>query len=34
MWLAWRQMAEGDTWPMPGLAHLRNVYWDGSQNAW
>jgi putative PEP-CTERM system integral membrane protein len=30
MWLAWRQMAEGDAWPMPGLAHLRNVYWDGS----
>ena len=30
MWLAWRQMAEGDAWPMPRLAHLRNVYWDGS----
>lgn len=28
MWLAWRQLADGDSWPMPQLAFLRNVYWD------
>lgn len=29
MWLAWRQLADGDSWPMPQMAFLRNVYWDG-----
>ena len=33
MWLSWREMAaqgidSPDTWPMPRLAYLRNVYWD------
>ena len=33
MWLSWREMAEqsmnsDDTWPLPRLAYLRNVYWD------
>jgi putative PEP-CTERM system integral membrane protein len=32
MWLSWQQMARqsaaGDGWQMPGLAFLRNVYWD------
>jgi putative PEP-CTERM system integral membrane protein len=30
MWLAWRQLAAGDSWPMPQLAFLRNVYRDGA----
>ncbi len=29
MWLAWRQMGAGEGWPMPQMAFLRNVYWDG-----
>jgi len=28
MWLAWREMAQADAWPLPQLAFLRNVYWD------
>ncbi len=33
MWLSWREMAEQgidspDTWLLPQLAYLRNVYWD------
>ncbi len=28
LWLSWREMAEGDSWPMAKLAFLRNVYWD------
>jgi putative PEP-CTERM system integral membrane protein len=30
MWLAWKELAEGDAWPLPHLAYKRNVYWDGS----
>jgi len=30
MWLAWRQLAAGDSWPMPQMAFLRNVYRDGA----
>ncbi|HLE16404.1 MAG TPA: TIGR02921 family PEP-CTERM protein, partial [Anaerolineales bacterium] len=29
VWLTWREMAEADAWPLPSLAYLRNVYWDG-----
>jgi putative PEP-CTERM system integral membrane protein len=29
LWLAWREMASPDGWPMPDLALKRNVYWDG-----
>jgi len=28
MWLAWREMASPEGWPMPNLALKRNVYWD------
>ncbi len=28
MWLTWRAMARDNTWPLPHLAELRNVYWD------
>jgi putative PEP-CTERM system integral membrane protein len=30
LWLTYRVMAEGDTWPLPQLAEKRSVYWDGS----
>jgi putative PEP-CTERM system integral membrane protein len=29
MWLTYRVLADGNTWPMPQLAVKRNVYWDG-----
>lgn len=29
MWLTYKAMAEGKSWPMPHLAVKRNVYWDG-----
>lgn len=28
LWLSWREMSTGDSWPLPDLAFLRNVYWD------
>jgi putative PEP-CTERM system integral membrane protein len=28
MWMTWRVLAQGDTWPLPHLAERRNVYWD------
>jgi putative PEP-CTERM system integral membrane protein len=30
MWLTYRVLADGDTWPLPRLADKRNVYWDGA----
>jgi putative PEP-CTERM system integral membrane protein len=30
MWLTYRTLADGNTWPMPHLAVKRNVYWDDS----
>ncbi|MBE2224610.1 MAG: TIGR02921 family PEP-CTERM protein, partial [Anaerolineae bacterium] len=28
LWFTYRTMADEQTWPMPALADLRNVYWD------
>jgi putative PEP-CTERM system integral membrane protein len=28
LWLTYRTMADGQTWPLPNLSDLRNVYWD------
>jgi putative PEP-CTERM system integral membrane protein len=28
MWLTYRVLASGSTWPLPRLAEKRNVYWD------
>ncbi|MBU0705439.1 MAG: TIGR02921 family PEP-CTERM protein, partial [Chloroflexi bacterium] len=30
MWLTYRVLAAGDSWPLPRLAEKRNVYWDDS----
>lgn len=28
LWLTWRVLAQGNSWPLPWLAEKRNVYWD------
>ncbi len=28
MWLTWQVMVDNQSWPLPRLAELRNVYWD------
>jgi len=28
LWLTYRTLANGDAWPLPRLAEVRNVYWD------
>jgi putative PEP-CTERM system integral membrane protein len=28
LWFTYRTMADAQTWPLPALADLRNVYWD------
>ncbi len=28
MWLTWQVMVDEQSWPLPRLAELRNVYWD------
>ncbi len=30
LWLSWKTLAEGDSWPMPRLTLERDIYWDAA----